>query len=62
VEDGKNGYMIPVKDAELLADRMLTLTKDRALLLSMSDAAYETCKTRFEVGIINDQMRRALGY
>lgn len=62
VEDGVNGYMIPVKDADALADRMIRLAQDHALLSQMADAAYETCASRFEVGIINKQMRKVLQY
>ena len=62
VEDGVNGYMIPVKDAERLAQRMETLAMDRELMVRMAQAAWETCRDRFEVGIINAQMRDAIGY
>ena len=62
VEDGVNGYMIPVKDAERLAQRMETLAVDRELMVRMAQAAWETCRDRFEVGIINAQMRDAIGY
>lgn len=62
VEDGVNGYMIPVKDAAILADRMQKLAEDPALLRKMADAAYDTCRNKFEVSIINRQMRDAIGY
>lgn len=62
VEDGVNGYMIPVKDAAILAERMQTLAEDPDLLRKMAEAAYETCRTKFEVSIINRQMRDAIGY
>ena len=62
VEDGVNGYMIPVKNAEVLAQRMETLAKDRELLEKMADAAYETCRQKYEVSIINAQMRDVIGY
>lgn len=62
VEDGINGYMVPVKNADILADRMNALAMDRQLLERMSEAAYETCRNKFEVSIINAQMRQVLGY
>lgn len=62
VEDGVNGYMIPVKDAQALAEKMKELAADTALLARMADAAYETCKKKYEVSIINAQMRDAIGY
>lgn len=62
VEDGVNGYMIPIKNADILAERMTALAQDRALMERMADAAYETCKNKFEVSIINAQMRDVIGY
>lgn len=62
VVDGVNGYMIPVKDAAVLAQRMETLARDRALMERMAQAAWETCRDRFEVSIINAQMRDVIGY
>ena len=62
VMDGINGYMIPVKDAAALAARMEALAADRTLMERMSQAAWETCRDRFEVSIINSQMRDAIGY
>lgn len=62
VIDGVNGYMIPVKDAVTLVQRMETLAQDRTLMERMAQAAWETCRDRFEVSIINAQMRDAIGY
>ena len=62
VEDGVNGYMIPVKDADVLADRLLKLAGDRDLRETMAEAAYTACKEKYEVGIINQQMRQVMGY
>lgn len=62
VADEVNGFMVPVKDAAALTDRMKRLAADRELRERMGAAAYETCKQRFEVSIINAQMRQVLGY
>ena len=62
VEDGVNGFMIPVRDADTLAQRMETLAKDPALAEQMGRAAYETCRQKYEVGIVNEQMRDVIGY
>lgn len=62
VADEVNGFMVPVKDAAALTDRMKRLASDRELRERMGVAAYETCKQRFEVSIINAQMRQVLGY
>ena len=62
VTDGVNGYLVPIKNADALAQRMVTLAQDPALLQRMADAAYETCQSKYEVSIINAQMRDAMGY
>ena len=62
VADEVNGFMVPVKDAAALTDRMKRLAADRELRERMGAAAYDTCKQRFEVSIINAQMRQVLGY
>lgn len=62
VEDGVNGFMVPVKDAQALTEKLLLLAGDRQMLERMADAAYESCRARFEVGIINEQMRGAMQY
>lgn len=62
LEDGVNGFLVPVKDAEILTERMTALARDRQLLERMGAAAYETCKNKYEVSIVNRQMRQVLGY
>lgn len=62
VEDGVNGFMVPVKDAETLSDRLARLASDPDLRRRMGEAACESCSKLFEVGIINSHMRDALGY
>ena len=62
IEEGRNGFLVPIKDAEALAEKMCLLAKDRELLKKMSDAAYEICSQKYEVSIINAQMREIMGY
>ena len=38
--DGENGFLVPVQDAAALAEKMILLAKDRALLERMGEAAY----------------------
>ena len=61
VEDGVNGYLVPIKDAKALAEKMALLC-DRDTAVKMGDAAHDLCKRKFEVGIINRQMRAVIGY
>jgi glycosyltransferase involved in cell wall biosynthesis len=61
VEDGVNGYLVPIKDSKSLAEKMAVLC-DRNKAQSMGDEAYRICKEKYEVGIINKQMRDVIGY
>ena len=62
IEDGVNGFMVPVRDWKALAEKMMALANDRALLEHMADSAYETCKSKYEISIVNGQMRAFLEY
>ena len=56
VKDGKNGFLVPIKDINALADKMIYMIEHRDKLEKMSDASYEYCKERFDVNIINRRM------
>ena len=56
VKDGINGFLIPIKDVEALANKMMYMIEHRDELEKMSDASYEYCKERFDVNIINKKM------
>lgn len=62
IEDGVNGFLVPIKNPKVLAEKMLRLATDRELVLKMSDAAYRTCKEKYAVEIVNGQMREIMGY
>jgi glycosyltransferase involved in cell wall biosynthesis len=42
VTDGSDGLIVPIRDAEALADALITLNRDRERLRSMSQAALQT--------------------
>lgn len=62
IEDGVNGYLVPIKNPEELAKKMYELSTDREKVLRMSDAAYRTCKEKYAVEIVNQQMWEVMGY
>jgi len=62
ISNGENGFLVPVREVEALAEKMTVLIEDRALLEKMAQAAYETCQRKFEVSIVNAQMRAAIEY
>ena len=62
IEDGKNGFLVPPKNAASLAEKMILLAKDRALLERMGDRAWSRCRDLYSVEIVNRQMRELLKY
>lgn len=60
--DGVNGYLIPIKNPIELANKIYILATNRKKILEMSNAAYKTCLENYEVGIVNNQMRKIMGY
>lgn len=61
VEDGVNGFLVPIKDSRELAKKM-SLLCEREKAQVMGDEAYRICKEKYEVGIINQQMRCIMRY
>ena len=56
VKDGKNGFLVPIKDVNALAEKMIYMIEHRVELERMSDESYKYCKERFDVNIINKRM------
>ncbi len=61
VADGVNGYLVPICNSEALADRMAILC-NRNYSQKMGDSAYNICKEKYDVSIINSQMRTIISY
>ena len=62
VEDGESGYLVPVKDAAAVADRMKRLIEDPELLRRMGERSYELCCEKFDVHKVNRSMRDIMRY
>lgn len=56
VEDGITGYLVPVRDVEQLATRMLQLAENPELVRSMGAAGRRYCEEKFEVSKVNQKM------
>jgi Glycosyltransferase len=61
IEDGVNGYLVPIKDSKALSQKMVQLC-DREIAQEMGNRAYRICQEKYEVGLINKQMRDVIGY
>ncbi len=62
VLDGKNGFLVPVQNADALAEKMILLAEDRGLRERMGEAAWMYCREKYAVEIINAQMREIMEY
>ena len=56
VIDGKTGFMVPIKDADAVAEKMIEFVKSPELVAEMGAAANEYCKERFDVNKVNKVM------
>lgn len=56
VIDGKTGFLVPVKNAEALAEKMLEFVKNPTLVESMGQASAEYCREKYDVEKVNIAM------
>lgn len=61
VEPGRNGLMVPVKDAAAVAGAMIDLADNRDRLAEMGRASHEIAAGRFDVRQVNAAMIVAMG-
>lgn len=60
--DGVNGYLVPVQNVELLADKLMILADNQKIIREFAENSFKMCKEKYEVSIVNAQMRATLGY
>lgn len=56
VDDGKNGFLIPIKDAEALAKAMEYFINHPEQVKPMGKVSYQLAKQKFEVSLINERL------
>lgn len=61
VVDGENGFLVPVKNAQALADAMLKFIEQPELAASMGKRSREIAEQKYDVGIVNKQMLDGMG-
>lgn len=61
VEQGVNGFMVPVRDSDALAQAMLTFVKQPELIAPMGAASRRMAEARFDVHKINTVILEAIG-
>lgn len=60
VIDGKTGFLVPVKNSDAIADKMIEFIKAPELIEKMGAAGAEYCRERFDVNIVNEDMCKYL--
>jgi len=60
VIDGKNGYLVPVKDANKLAQAMIKFLDNPDLVTKMGQSSYEYCSEKFDVKRVNAEMLKSM--
>ena len=58
--DGDNGFLVPIRDPEALADAMLKLASDRALRERMGRRSREIAEKKYDVHRVNEDIMRAM--
>ena len=61
VIEGENGFMVPVKDTNKLAERMMWCIEHANELEQMGRASRKLVERRFDVRIVNDDIMRIMG-
>ena len=60
VENGYNGWLVPVQSADKLAEAMKRFLNEPALIEKMGQASLEIARNKYDVNIINDFMLNKL--
>lgn len=60
VEDGVNGYLVPVQDAAAVAEKMKLFLREPALAGKMGAESARICREKFEVNKVNQEMLRIM--
>ena len=56
VINGYNGYLVPVRDTEILYQRLITLIEDKKLRARMGMNSYQLCQEKYDVKRVNQVM------
>ena len=62
VVDSDTGFLVEPRSAEALARRMADLAGDPELRRAMGERSYARCKQVYAVDIVNQSMKKILGY
>ena len=61
VKDGKNGFLVPVKDVEALAEKMRICIDDPETVGQMAAESRKMAEERFDVRLVNQMIEKTMG-
>ena len=60
IKDGVNGFMVPKKDSQAVADAMKKFLEDPTLVQRMGEESLKYCAEKFDVKLVNEVLCRYL--
>ena len=60
VENGVNGFLVPAKNSQALANSIIQLVENPFLRRKMAEESYRICKDKFEVTKVNDFINKKM--
>lgn len=60
VVDGYNGYLVPVRDPNTLAEKMIQFIKQPELINTMGTNSLQLCREKFDVDAVNNQLTQIM--
>jgi len=60
VQDGKNGFLIPLFDVEVLAEKMIYLIENPDQIVRMGNESYSIALEKFDVNKINPILEKLI--
>ena len=61
VQDAVNGFLVPIKNVVLLADRMIGMVENPQTITQMSDASRHLAEEKFDVRKVNGTILKGIG-
>lgn len=60
VIDGKNGFLVPIKNAEAVAEKMIWFIENPEKVQAMGNESLDYVRKKFDVNIVNSEMLRIM--
>jgi glycosyltransferase involved in cell wall biosynthesis len=60
VIDGENGFLVPVKDYKILAEKMIWMLEHTREAKMMGEKSYQMCKEKFDVRKVNSKILKTM--